>query len=259
MSGIASALYSYYVFVRNIVPGLAARIAATAGSLLSLYGLLILAYWLSIVIVDIPSLISESTYTVQAVSGCLAALAFLLALYGNINYVGLHRYYRDRLMEAFMPTDTSVRKMRIGRSPVADGLSMVDLRSASQTDPNNPAARPAPYPLINTNVILVKDDNPEYAARGGANFLISPLCVGSSATGWHDTKEYIRRYGPMTLPTAMAASGAAASASAGSLGTGITMNPIVAAVMSLLNIRLGLWVGNPALINERTAREIPTF
>lgn len=57
----------------------------------------------------------------------------------------------------------------------------------------------------------------------------------------------------------MAASGAAANASAGYIGTGITMNPLVSTVMSLLNVRLGLWIGNPFRKGKRYFRAIPTF
>jgi hypothetical protein len=259
LSGIASALYSYYVFVRNIIPGWATKIAITAGAIIYLYGTAVLAYWLSIAIVANPLIIYPSKDLVHVVAACLVTLALLLAIYGNINFVGLHRYYRDRLMEAFMPNDASVTMMRTRRSPVADGLSVAALESSSCADPADATFVPKPYPLINTNVILVKDDNPKFATRGGANFLISPLFIGSSATGWVDTASYIARNGPMTLPTAMAASGAAASASAGYIGTGITMNPVVAAVMSLLNIRLGLWVGNPSFASNRKVRRIPTF
>ncbi|MEA2943798.1 MAG: hypothetical protein QOD09_4327 [Bradyrhizobium sp.] len=113
--------------------------------------------------------------------------------------------------------------------------------------------------MVNTNAILVNDDNQKYASRGGDNFVISPLYVGSRATGWQASLEYIDRNGPLTVASAMAASGAAANASAGYVGTGITMNPLVSAVMSLLNIRLGLWVGNPLHRDARRVRTIPTF
>jgi hypothetical protein len=186
-------------------------------------------------------------------------VALGLGFVANINYVGLHRFYRDRLMEAFMPNDRSVESQRTSRSAVADSLSVAEIASSSTADENDPSFIPRPYPLINANVILINDDYPKYATRGGANFLISPLFVGSSATGWQPTIEYIGLNGPLTLATSMAASGAAASASAGFIGTGITMNPLVSAVMSLLNIRLGVWLGNPASQEKRKLRSIPTF
>jgi len=43
----------------------------------------------------------------------------------------------------------------------------------------------------------------------------------------------------------MAISGAAANPNAGSGGVGITRNPIVSIVMSLLNLRLGVWIPHP--------------
>lgn len=259
LSGITTAIYGYYTFVRNIVPSLAARIVATFGAALYLYGTLVLAYWLSIAVASDPDIIANSRLFVHALSLILLAIALFLGFIANINYVGLHRFYRDRLMEAFMPNDRSVEYNRSGRSAVADSLSVDKILSSSADDPNDPTFMPKPYPLINANVILVNDDYPKFAARGGANFLISPLYVGSSATGWQSTPDYIASNGPLTLATSMAASGAAASASAGYIGTGITMNPLVSAVMSLLNIRLGVWLGNPTARRERKLRSIPTF
>jgi hypothetical protein len=116
-----------------------------------------------------------------------------------------------------------------------------------------------PYPIINANAILINDLHQKYASRGGDNFIISPLFVGSTATGWQSTADYVAKNGPLTLPSSVAASGAAASASAGYIGTGITRNRLVSAVMSLLSIRLGLWVGNPFHKERRKVLRIPTF
>ncbi len=232
---------------------------ATIGAVLYLYATLVTAYFLSIFVLHPGDLRGIDQTTAWVVLMGSIFLAFVLSVVANINYVGLHRFYRDRLMEAFMPADTSVSAMRTGFSAVADQLSIVDLRSSLQCDPNDPDFLPRPYPLINANVILLNDRDPKVATRGGDNFVISPLFVGSTATGWQDASEYIGQNGPLTLASAMAASGAAANASAGYIGTGITTNPLVSAVMSLLNIRLGLWVGNPRHRQARRIESIPTF
>lgn len=253
LSGVASALYGYFTFIRSIVPSKAGSIGATIGAALYLYGTLVLAYWLSITVADM----SHSDDMMQAAAFSIALTAAAMSVFANVNYVGLHRFYRDRLMETFMPKDRSVESMHTDDSALADSLSIAALANSSDASGNEPK----PYPLINTNVVLVKDKFAKFAARGGANFLISPLFVGSSATGWQGSAEYIASKGPLTLPTAIAASGAAANASAGYVGTGITMNPLVSAVMSLLNIRLGIWVGNP-LKRDKTKwawRRIPSF
>ena len=253
LSGIASALYGYYTFLKNIIPGLVGQIAATVGAILYLYATLVIAYFLSLLWLGLP-LAGDFPYLASALQAAFCLAAFL-SIFANINYVGLHRFYRDRLMEAFMPTDNAVSEQLSKSSPVADNLLVSELKHNETRD----GLPPVPYPLINTNVILVDDREHKYAVRGGDNFVISPLFVGSTATKWQDTEAYIHAKGPLTLASSVAASGAAVTASAGYIGTGITMNPLVKAVMSLLNIRLGLWVPNPRRGRIWPFNSIPTF
>jgi hypothetical protein len=249
LSGVSSAVYGYYAFIRSVIPSLAARIAATLGAAIYLYATLAIAYCLALVWTDGIAGWGRLDFALYG----LFFVALALGFYANINYVGLHRFYRDRLMEAFMPTDKAVTEGRSEPSPIADNYQI----SALQTDAGG--VRPVPYPLINTNVVLINDADQKYATRGGDNFVISPLFVGSTATEWEDTKSFIEKKGPLTLASAVAASGAAATASAGYIGTGITMNPLVAATMSLLNVRLGLWVPNPRRAAFSWFNTIPTF
>jgi hypothetical protein len=251
LSGVGSALYGYYTFIRSIVPGISAQVAATVGAVSYIYATLVIGYVLSIVWSRALAFVDEGLVVVALEVSFVVALT--LSLFANINYVGLHRFYRDRLMEAFMPTDASVTAMKTRFSPVADNLLVSELCPAPQK------VAPVPYPLINANAILINDGDAKVKSRGGDNFLISPLFVGSTATGWRDSAEYIQDNGPLTLATSIAASGAAATASAGYIGTGITTNPLVAAVMSLLGIRLGVWIPNPRFRNWLFVKRIPTF
>ncbi|MGA7805150.1 patatin-like phospholipase family protein [Bradyrhizobium sp.] len=258
LSGVGAALYGYYTFLRNIVPSLIGQIAATVAAIVALYMTAVTAYVLAMLLLHFQDLGQWKVYTLVGI-GSAMLLAFAIALVANVNYVGFHRFYRDRLMEAFMPKDSAVEAMQSDFSPAADSLSVGALRDFFAARQAGDAWRARPYPLINTNAILINDDDRKVASRGGDNFLISPFFVGSTATGWQDTLKYIELNGPLTLASATAASGAAANASAGYIGTGITMNPLVSAVMSLLNMRLGLWVGNPGLRTSRWIRSIPTF
>ena len=253
VAGVASALYGYYTFLFKIIPGLVGQIAATIGAVIYLYATVVFAYVLVLMLIRPLSFVGEDGIALALRIGISLSMlvACWIAVWGNINYVGLHRFYRDRLMEAFMPTDVSVKAMATTTTPLADSLSIAALDRLSSCA--------LPYPLINANAILINDPHQKYASRGGDNFIISPLYVGSTATGWRPTPQYIEVNGPLTLPSAMAASGAAATASAGYIGTGITTNPLVSAVMSLLNIRLGLWVGNPFFAAHGKLRRIPTF
>jgi hypothetical protein len=260
LSGVGAALYGYYTFLRNIVPSLIGQIAATVAAIVALYMTAVTAYVLATLFVHFNDTVFDQwkLYILVGI-GAAMLLAFAIALIANVNYVGFHRFYRDRLMEAFMPKDSAVEAMKSDFSPAADSLSVGMLRRFFEARRPGEAWGARPYPLVNTNAILINDEDQKVASRGGDNFLISPFFVGSTATGWQDTLKYIELNGPLTMASAMAASGAAANASAGYIGTGITMNPLVSAVMSLLNMRLGLWVGNPGLRTPRRFRSIPTF
>ena len=101
-----------------------------------------------------------------------------------------------------------------------------------------------PYHLVNTNVVLVGTDDKGWRVRGGDSFVLSPLSCGGKATGWVSTSEYMLR-DPLTLPTAVAISGAAVNPNTGSGGVGLTRQRGLSLLMALLNIRLGFWVPRP--------------
>lgn len=247
VSGAATALYGYYLKAKSILPGLVGQIFAMAGALLFLSGLLLCSFILAHEIFEATSGGALGKYIAWAFL-FLVVVALAIGCFGSINATGLHRFYRDRLMETFMPMAYAVEKGSARESDVADNLSMADVVRGASERGNRP------YHLVNAHAILVNDTvDPKVALRGGDNFLISPAFVGSSATGWIRTTDYVRRHGALTLASAMAVSGAAANANAGYIGAGVTRDRFVSAVMSLLNIRLGLWVGNPK-ITAKSAR-----
>jgi hypothetical protein len=165
-----------------------------------------------------------------------ALLLIVLAYFLPINNISIHRYYRDRLMETFMPDVEEVMTAGAAHEAIkanATGVDQLGLGENAQ----------APYHLINTNVILVESSIAKFRGRGGDNFIISPLYSGSNATGWRSTREFCQ--GSITLPTAVAISGAAANPDAGVAGQGLTTNVIVSILMSIFNLRLGYWASHP--------------
>ncbi len=155
----------------------------------------------------------------------------------NLNYFGLHRMYRDRLMETFLPDQERVEDSRWGLATRAD-VALVENLCSEQ--------RPRPYHLINANVVLTNSSISKFRGRGGDSFILSPLYCGSRATGWRSSSSYMKKSGRgMTLPTAMAISAAAANPNTGSAGRGITTSRSLSMLMSLLNIRLGYWAPHP--------------
>ncbi len=151
----------------------------------------------------------------------------------NVNYISIHRFYRDRLMEAFLPDPENALAGNTGPASKATNATLW----------SNKSQQAGPYHIINTNLILVNSTNRRRQMRGGDNFILSPGYSGSSATGWTPTSELGDHN--MTLASAMAISGAAANPNAGCGGTGLTRNRGVSLLMALLNLRLGFWLPNP--------------
>jgi hypothetical protein len=246
--GIISALYGHLVQAQRASDSFAGRWLAAIAAALFIYGLAIFAYLIAdfvvaqtpIILRAFPELCNWREQTVVVVSGAIV-FAGLFGWYTNLNHLGMHRYYRDRLMEAFMPSyDQSGNPLRFTE---AEGTTLTEIWPVSP-EPGSRSGRP--YPLINTNVILVNDPNIKLQVRGGDSFVLSPLLVGSSATGWLATSDHIKKHGPLTLASAMAGSGAAANANAAYIGSGITRDRIISALMMILNVRLGIWIGSPS-------------
>src|SRR5439155_20066472 len=97
----------------------------------------------------------------------------------------------------------------------------------------------AAYHLVNTTLNLVGSSDLATAQRSAAAFVLSTYYCGSARTGYRLTTEYMG--GELTLGTAVAISGAAASPNMGSLTPGL---PLVM-LLALLNVRLGFWAPTP--------------
>jgi hypothetical protein len=204
---------------------------ATVGAALLLYGVVFLAYWAAL------HYIADTGGEFRWWLAVAVVLAILLGWIVNLNHIGLHRFYRDRLMETFLPpVDRVVRAESdyTGASPRAEGHPLSALKGKGHR---------GPYHLVNTNVVLVDSDKRRLRLRGGDSFILSPLYSGCAATGWRRTESFMGNR--MTLATAMAISGAAAHPNTGVGGVGLTRSKAVSLLMALLNIRLGYWIRNP--------------
>jgi hypothetical protein len=115
--------------------------------------------------------------------------------------------------------------------------------------------RGGPYHLVNTTLNLVGGRDLSTVQRSAASFVLSPLYCGSSRTGYRRTREYMSD--EMTLGTALAISGAAASPNMGSL----TPSAALAMLMTLVNVRLGFWAPTPNRGDwkDRQARLWPVY
>jgi Patatin-like phospholipase len=227
--GLVAGLVTYYRTMRGVagtvskLPGITTDLIALLAAGLIIYGILLFCHGLAVIFVD------EGYWTWGLL---LAALLLLASVWVNINHISAHRMYRDRLMEAFMPAfDEALRgKSRIAPA-AADGMRM------HEVDERN-----SPFPILNTNLLLVDSDERRRRLRGGDSFILTPRYCGSNATGWVDCQDLMGDR--MSLPTAMAISGAAANPNTGVGGVGLSRNRLIAVLMAFIGLRLGYWLPN---------------
>lgn len=202
----------------------------------------------------------------------------LLGFVIDFNKLSLHHFYRDRLIEAFLRTDarpagaygrhlevkrdhdeiklTELHGLAKGQSPLAGWESFF------QYERDDPAPRAvfrcgfakpprfhrrrfpgavtsAPYHLYVSSVNLATERDMNFRSRKSDVFVFSKLYCGSSVTGYIDTAVY--RSGDTKVARVMTISGAALNSA---VGRETFFAQSFAA--TLLNIRLGQWLENPA-------------
>ena len=245
----------------------------TIASAVLIYGIALLAYWLSGFLFiqnhPIPDRLSPVYLAI------IPLMAIAIGLVVDLNETTLHRFYRDRLMEAFMPDLAVDGRPRKKHAEKADAEPLYKMCAKGEER--------APYHLICAHLVLTRvtrqrtgiarrcsrflggaPDAPplkegwadRWRLRGGDSFIFSPRFCGAEAVGWYRTEEN-KAFSKVSLPTAMAASGAAVNPNAASSGMGPQRNVLFATLMALMNIRLGIWLPNPWRFEKRKHARAP--
>jgi len=178
-----------------------------------------------------------------------ALISWLLSRLININKFSLHAVYRDRLIRGYLGASNRNRRPNpfTGFDP-KDNLCMAQLNRR-------------PFHIVNMALNLVAGEELAWQQRKAESFTASPLHAGNLRLGYRPVDEYasghwakqqaasqgVANEQGLRLGTAMAISGAAASPN-----SGYHSSPIVAALMTLFNVRLGAWFGNPGRFGEKT-------
>ncbi|GAC1338432.1 MAG: hypothetical protein NVSMB26_25980 [Beijerinckiaceae bacterium] len=180
------------------------------------------------------------------VGGLYLAAALLFVIFWFLigpNANSLHRLYRDRLSRAFL-----IERQGPGAAATSIDTDRWTFSSLKPTDDSGrwlAAAAYSPYLLVNTAINLEASRDLNKRGRNADTFIFSPLHIGSSATGFVAAAEMERVRPDVTLASAMATSGAAASAN---MGTHTIK--VLTFSLSLLNIRLGYWLANPGRLAD---------
>jgi hypothetical protein len=204
-----------------------------------------------------------------------SATALGLSMRIDVNAFSMHNFYRNRLIRCYIGASDDDRN----EHPWT-GFDMrehcVRLCEIAKTSPR-PAGRPecppekepayeGPYQILSATLNLVGGQNLAWQKRKAQSFIMSPLYCGYDfrpdenediantvnttigdekksgsgkleACGYRPTHEFADG---ISVGTAMAISGAAVSPSMGHYSS-----PAVAFLMTIFNVRLGQWLGNP--------------
>lgn len=258
-AGPASALLAKYAPVTPPPPGARGRIPALAMRVAADLAAAVFAVGLFILLARAGAVLSEGNWRGALVLAAAAGLlAWWLGQRVSVNRFSMHAVYRNRLVRAFLG---SARRERspdpfTGFDP-HDNPRMAELGSWE--------GRPRMlFPVINVTLNQTTGGPSAWSERKGQSFTISPCACGAAFlqrqedanAGFAARGAYVRtaayagtekETGPddkgtgVTLGTAIALSGAAASPS-----MGYHTSPATAFLMTLFNVRLGAWLPNPA-------------
>lgn len=199
-------------------------------------------------VVDLGPL-GEARHTLLIwVGASVGGLIFLWAVV-DLTTVSLHPFYRRRLASAFA----------LKRVMGDDGPEARERRFDKIVQLSKSGIEPGPCVIKSWPMLIVcaaaniSDPGATPPGRGVASFTFSPNAIGGPVTGAERTRFYEKlrhnRARDVTLPAAVAMSGAALSPSMGKM----TYRPLTF-LLGLANIRLGVWVPNPLHITPPTGK-----
>jgi len=194
-----------------------------------------------------------------------AVIAVLMSWRVDINEFSLHHFYKNRIVRCYLGSSREQRERNpnpFTRFDDGDDLRLNKLDSPEFS---------GPFPIINATLNLSSGRNLAWQERKGASFIFTPVFSGYD-TGLDDSGTSANRqmrvgidvkngywptwavaktklppsvsgtkYGGIMLGTSVAISGAAASPN-----QGYHTSTAIAFLMTVFNVRLGWWLGNPA-------------
>ena len=209
----------------------------------------------------------------------------ILAWRVDINEFSMHHFYKNRLVRCYLGAsnqenrrpnlftgfdendDFPLSELRAREEGVTSGWRTRRRRKGRAISERRKANRPydGPYPIINTTLNVSAGDQLAWQERKAESFIFTPCYCGfdvpdqsllhgrdtNQTTEWHEsdvklkpcgyrvTRDYSREKGP-NLGTATSISGAAANPN-----QGYNTSPTVAFLMTVFDVRLGWWLGNP--------------
>jgi hypothetical protein len=181
---------------------------------------------------------------------CLVG-SLVLAMRVDLNEFSMHYLYRNRLVRCYLGASNRERVPNpFTGFDSGDDLHLAGLVADQGYD--------GPYPIMGCTLNLVHGEDLAWQERKGTSFIMTPKYCGydvwyekllrpgqrekrgQASDGYRLTKDYAYPDGGVYIGTAMAISGAAVSPN-----MGYHSSPALAFLMTVFNVRLGQWMGNP--------------
>lgn len=196
-----------------------------------------------------PDTLPGAFYVWSFLSLLLAAI--FLSMRVDVNEFSMHNFYENRLVRCYLGASRPNRKPNrfTGFDP-EDDFKLTDLDPWKEY--------PGPYPIVNTALNIVSGEELAWQERKSESFVFTPMFSGFAVTpteeggakcehgkhlclhGYRRTTDYAFTGGGIQMGKALAISGAAASPN-----MGYHTSTATAFLMTVFNVRLGWWIGNP--------------
>jgi patatin-like phospholipase len=176
-------------------------------------------------------------FVVFFLTSAIAVFGALMGLCINANKFSLHATYRNRLIRAYLAAS---RTAGTRKPSLFTGFDPADNFALCELSPEKPLH------LLNGALNLVRGEQLAWQERKAESFTMSRLHCGCFKVGYRPSPQYGEA---ITLGTAMAISGAAANPN-----MGYHSSPVLGLLMTLFNVRLGWWLGNPGARGAKTWR-----
>jgi hypothetical protein len=254
ISGLGAALLTYLGSKKSGTGGslqsLISRIpSGLLNGLLSLFVIvfnLSLIFLIETVIHTIPDMTLLTPWII--LSAVLLILWFVLRFI-NLNHISPHYFFRDRVGEVFLKTEISDTTGKIFSARDQSQVKLTEI---------NPMGCSAPYHIVVGAVNLPGSYDLRYKDRKSQHFNFSRDYTGSEVTGYalhkrgQNGEGWGYRNGATKYARSIAVSGAAASSA-----IGYVTSFAQAFVLTLFNVRLGMWMINPNRYEDVSDADIP--
>lgn len=221
-----------------------------------------------------------------ALWAAMTAVAVLLLIRGDLTAWSLHPFYKRRLSRTFAVRRVSDGPGKVRAEEVDFGKKLTLSEFAPDQYPEVDGTRLAFPEIVVCAAVNVSDQGPTPPGRKALSFAFSPstigydperpLAVDQPVSWWRrwlwpaDEQVGSESYGPLsmdtsryeeavtesvrrdiTLPAAVAISGAAVSPAMGKMS-----RPLLRFLLALTNVRLGVWLPNPVVVAGRAGRPV---